>query len=94
MKLVEQGRPCHASQVVDRVIYLINPILRGWVNYLRIGSSNRGFGYIQDWVEKKIRRSLMRARQRPGCGWDRWSRAWFYRTLGLFQDYKGQPHRA
>ena len=77
----------HQSQPVDRVIYLINPILRGWVNYFRIGNSSRCFGYVKDWVEKKIRCHLMRSRKRRGFGWDRWSRAWFYKTLGLFNDY-------
>ena len=84
----------HISQPVDRVIYLINPILRGWVNYFRIGNSSRCFGYIKDWVEKKIRRHLMRARKLRGFGWNRWSRAWFYRTLGLFNDYKVQYYKA
>ncbi len=77
----------HQSQPVDRVIYLINPILRGWVNYFRVGNSSECLGYIKDWVEKKIRRHLMRARKRRGFGWNRWSRAWFYDTLGLFNDY-------
>jgi RNA-directed DNA polymerase len=82
------------SQPVDRVIYLINPVLRGWVNYFRIGNSGRCFGYIKDWVEKKIRRHLMRAKQRRGFGWNRWSRAWFYGTLGLFNDYRVEHYRA
>jgi RNA-directed DNA polymerase len=30
----------YQSQPVDRVIYLINPILRGWVNYFRVGNSS------------------------------------------------------
>jgi RNA-directed DNA polymerase len=77
----------HQSQPVDRVIFLINPILRGWVNYFRIGNSSRCFGYVKDWVEKKIRCHLMRSRKRRGFGWYRWSRAWFYKTLGLFNDY-------
>jgi RNA-directed DNA polymerase len=77
----------HQSQPVDRVIYLINPILRGWVNYFRVGNSSECFGYIKDWLEKKIRRHLMYARKRRGFGWNRWSRAWFYDTLGLFNDY-------
>lgn len=84
----------HTSQPVDRVIYLINPILRGWVNYFRIGNSSRCFGYIKDWVEKKIRRHLMRARNRHGFGWNRWSRAWFYRALGLFSDYGVRYYKA
>jgi RNA-directed DNA polymerase len=78
----------HRSQPVDRVIYLINPMLRGWVNYFRVGNSSECFGYIKDWVEKKIRTHLMRTRKRRGFGWNRWSRAWFYETLGLFNDYR------
>jgi len=76
------------SQPVDRVIELINPILRGWVNYFRVGHSSRCFGYVKAWVEKKIRRHLMRARKRKGFGWDRWNRQWIYRNLGLFSDYQ------
>ena len=84
----------YKSQPVDRVIYLINPILRGWVNYFRVGNSSRCFGYIKDWVEKKVRRHLMRARKRRGFGWNRWSRAWFYDALGLFNDYRVQYYQA
>jgi RNA-directed DNA polymerase len=76
------------SQPVERVVELINPILRGWVNYFAIGHSSRCFGYVRDWVEKKIRRHLMRARKRRGFGWERWSRRWLYETLGLFKDYR------
>ena len=78
----------HISQPQDRVIYLINPILRGWVNYFRIGHSSRCFGYVRDWVERKIRRHLMRARKLRGFGWNRWSRVWLYKTLGLYGDYR------
>jgi len=76
------------SQPVDRVIELINPVLRGWVNYFRVGHSSRCFGYVKDWVGKKIRRHLMHARKRKGFGWDRWSSQWIYRNLGLFSDYR------
>ena len=82
------------SQPVDRVSYLINPILRGWVNYFRLGNSSRCFGYIKDWVEKRIRRHLMRACKRRGFGWNRWSSAWLYETLGLFNDYQVRYYRA
>jgi RNA-directed DNA polymerase len=76
------------SQPVSRIIYLINPVLRGWVNYFRIGHSSKCFGYVKGWVEKKIRRHLQRARKRHGFGWNRWSSAWLYNTLGLYNDYK------
>ncbi len=81
------------SQPVDRVIALINPVLRGWVNYFRVGQASRCFGYVKDWVEKKIRRHLMRAHKRPGFGWKRWSRQWLYRQLGLFSDYRIAPRK-
>ena len=75
------------SQPISRVISIINPILRGWVNYFRVGMSSRCFGYVKDWVEKKVRRHLMKARGYRGFGWDRWSRSWLYKELGLFRDY-------
>ena len=78
----------YQSQPVDRVIDLINPILRGWVTYFAVGHSSRCFGYVKDWVEKKVRRHLMRARKRQGFGWKRWSRRWLYDTLGLFGHYR------
>jgi len=84
----------HQSQPVDRVIYLINPILRGWTNYFRVGNSSECFGYVKDWVAKKIRRHLMHARKRRGFGWNRWSRAWIYDTLGLFNDYGVRHYQA
>src|SRR5580700_330032 len=77
-----------ASQPVGRVIDAINPILRGWANYFRVGHSNRCFSMVKHWVEKKVRRHLMRSRQRSGMGWKRWSREWIYGTLGLFNDYR------
>ncbi len=76
------------SQPIDRVIERINPILRGWVTYFAFGDSSRCFGYVRDWVEKKIRRHLMRARKRKGFGWKRWSRRWLYDRLGLFGRYR------
>ncbi len=76
------------SQPVRRVVELINPILRGWVNYVAVGQSSRCFGFIRDWVEKKVRRHLMRARMRRGFGWKRWSRQWLYSALELFNQYQ------
>ena len=78
----------YTSQPVGRVIELINPILRGWVNYFAVGHSSRCFSFVKDWVEKKTRRHLMRARKRKGFGWQRWSRRWLYDELGLYNHYR------
>jgi RNA-directed DNA polymerase len=76
------------SQPVEALIAEINPKLRGWVNYFRIGHASRCLAFVRQWVEKKVRRHLMRARNRRGFGWKRWSTAWLSDTLGLFADYR------
>ena len=76
------------SQPVERVIEQINPILRGWVNYFAVGDSSECFSFVRDWVEKKVRGHLMRAREQTGFGWKRWSRKWLYGKLGLYKDYR------
>jgi RNA-directed DNA polymerase len=78
----------HQSQPVERVISLINPVLRGWVNYFAVGHSSECFSFIKDWTEKKVRRHLAHARKRQGFGWKRWNRRWLYDTLGLFDSYR------
>jgi RNA-directed DNA polymerase len=76
------------SQPVEALIAEINPKLRGWVNYFRIGHASRCLAIIRRWVERQVRRHLMRARNRRGFGWKRWSTAWLHTTLGLFGDYR------
>jgi RNA-directed DNA polymerase len=78
----------YRAQPVDRVIAEINPRLRGWVHDCRIGHASRCFACVRVWVERSIRRHLMRARNRRGFGWKRWSTAWLHTTLGVFGDYR------
>jgi RNA-directed DNA polymerase len=78
----------HRSQPIERVIGLINPVLRGWVNYFAVGHSSECFSFIKDWVEKKVRRHLVHAQKRKGFDWERWNRRWLYDTLGLFNAYR------
>ncbi|MBW8832914.1 MAG: hypothetical protein JF606_26690 [Burkholderiales bacterium] len=34
---------------------IINPILRGWVSYFRVGNSSHCFSYVRDWVYNSLR---------------------------------------
>jgi RNA-directed DNA polymerase len=88
LRTLKQIFRSHRSWPLGEVIAQINPILRGWVQYFAVGHSSRCFSYIRDWVEKKIRHHLARARQRHGFGWKRWSTAGLYGTLGLFHGYR------
>ena len=92
LQTLKQVFRSHRSRPVAEVIARINPILRGWVNYFAVGHSSRCFSYIRNWVEKKIRCHLARARQRQGFGWKRWSREWLYGALGLFHEYRVAYH--
>ena len=58
------------------------------MNYFAVGHSSRCFSFVKDWVDKKIRRHMLRARKRRGFGWKRWSRRWLSETLGLFNGYR------
>ena len=73
----------HRSQPIGRIINLVNPMRRGWVNYFAVGPSSECFSYIKDWVEKKVRRHLAQARKRKLGGRARQiSDALFRRPLG------------
>ena len=91
-RLKEEFR-CHRSQPVERVIARINPILRGWINYFRIGQSSRCFGYVRNWLQHKVRRHMMHARGCKGYGWKRWSRRMLYAQLGLYDQWQVQYYQ-
>ena len=76
------------SRSIKEVIPIINPILRGWVNYYRHGNSAECFGCVRDYVNKKIRRHLYQARQQRGFGWKRWSYKQLVKYTGVFDDYR------
>jgi RNA-directed DNA polymerase len=66
----------------------VNMILRGWVNYFRVGNSSQAFNKVRYHVERKVRRFAAKKGQRKGFGWKRWSSAVVYTTWGLFGDYR------
>lgn len=41
LRIMKEIFRTHVSQPINRVIDIINPILRGWVNYFRIGNSSQ-----------------------------------------------------
>jgi RNA-directed DNA polymerase len=90
-KLIEKVRTVfehYASQPLERVAFFINPVLRGWVQYFRVGNSTKCFGYIKDWLTKKIRRHIMRAKKRKGFGWKRWSTKELYERYNIYCDFR------
>ena len=76
------------------VIPKLNEIVRGWINYFRIGHCSRLFNFIKQWVEKKIRRFVRKAQGRKGFGWKEWSSQIIYDIWGLYNDYQIRYYEA
>jgi RNA-directed DNA polymerase len=88
VKKIKEEFKHHRSQPLEKIIEKINPILRGWLNYFRIGNSAKCFARIKRWIEKRIRIHLMRAKQRHGFGWKRWSTKEIFKRSGIYNDFK------
>ena len=72
---------------VQAAVAEVNLILRGWVNYFKVGNSSQAFNKVKHHVERKVRRFAAKQRKRKGFGWKRWSSDIVYGSWGLFQDY-------
>ncbi|MBM3298751.1 MAG: group II intron reverse transcriptase/maturase [Deltaproteobacteria bacterium] len=76
------------NRPLREVIQAVNVVVRGWVNYFRIGNSTRVFKIVRYEIERKVRKFVMRRQKRRGFGWKRWSREEIYQKWGLYQDYQ------
>lgn len=76
------------------VIARINSRVRGWVNYFKYGNSSEAFGYVRFYVEKAVRRLLMRRLNKRGFGWKQWDDVFIYGCLRLFDGYRVARHVA
>jgi RNA-directed DNA polymerase len=89
-RIREKVRECiRASNpvTIQEQIKRVNPILRGWVNYFRLGNPSDSFNKIRDFVNKRVRRELQRRKGRTGFGYWRYDSDYIYGKLGLFCDY-------
>jgi len=81
---VAQNRPVKITEVIKK----LNPILRGWVNYFRIGNSAGTFNKIRDYTAMKVRGFIRRRQVRDGYGWKRIASEFLYGNLGLYKDWR------
>jgi RNA-directed DNA polymerase len=83
-RIVRAQVPVTIAEQVRRA----NRVLRGWVNYFRIGNSARVFQNIRWYVETRVRRVLQDRSGRYGLGWKRIGHDLLYGKLGLYDDYR------
>jgi RNA-directed DNA polymerase len=89
-ELTASLRRCRHVPVEEVVREVVNPRVRGWVNYFRWGNSGRDLGFVGWQVYRKVR--WFASRQRPsrkgGRRWTKWSGDEVYGQWGLFYDYR------
>jgi RNA-directed DNA polymerase len=71
------------QQPAERV-EVLNPILRGWCGYFNQGPVGKVYRLVRQYVERRLRRWLMRREQRRGTGYKRYPDRYLYEELGLF----------
>ena len=76
--------------VQEVVREVVNPRVRGWVNYFRWGHSSQDLKFVRWQVDLQVRRfaSRQRPKRRGGCRWNTWSPQEIYQDWKLFQDYR------
>jgi len=87
-KKVKAVLKAHHDKPLREVIQAVNTVIRGWVNYFRVGNSNSTFDKVRDYIEKKVRRFVLKRKGLKGFGWKRWSREDIYKKWGLYNDYQ------
>ncbi len=81
----------HLHRPVEWVVkYVVNPVVRGWVNYFRWGNAGRDLTFVRWQVDQKVRRfaSRQRPKRRGGRNWTTWSPKEIYGKWGLYSDYR------
>jgi RNA-directed DNA polymerase len=68
---------------------VINPRIRGFLNYFRWGNAAEDLGFVRWQVEQKVRRfaSRQRPKRKGGRRWSTWSEREIYAEWGLHADY-------
>lgn len=80
---ITQNRPVKVSKVVEK----LNPVLRGWANYFRIGNSTRTFNKIRNYAVLKVGRFMRKKQVRNRTSWEEIDSEFLYGKLGLFCDW-------
>jgi len=83
-RVTNKKRPMKVGEMVKE----LNAVLRGWVNYYRIGNSTKSFERIQWHAENRVRKFARHRRHETGYGFKEYSVEYLYKTLGLYDDYR------
>jgi RNA-directed DNA polymerase len=81
------------NRPVPEVVGEVNRMLRGWQNYFYYGHPQRVMRRVNHFVEQRLRKWLMRRRQRRGPGYTQYPTAKLYEDIGLHRLPTARPLR-
>jgi group II intron reverse transcriptase/maturase len=76
------------TDTAEAVVRDLNPVIRGWVNYFRVGHSSATFNKTRDYIVRKVMRYVRRKQLKRGYGWKTLTSDVLYGRWGLFYDYR------
>lgn len=82
--VTNKRKPVKAEVIVAE----LNRVLRGWVNYFRMGNSRKSFDEIRWYAENRIRKFMRYRRNKSGYGYGEYPSKFIYGKLGLYNDYQ------
>lgn len=78
------------NEKAEAVVQEINPVIRGWVNYFRIGNSSNVFHEVRAHIGKRLMRYVRSKQHRRGFGWKELTSDVLYGRWKLHDDYRVQ----
>lgn len=73
------------TKTVETRVTELNQVIRGWCGYFNQGPVQRTYYVIRAYTEKRLRRWLMKKRQRRGTGYRQYPDEYLYEKLGLYK---------
>jgi RNA-directed DNA polymerase len=84
IKAITAPRPRLLLPLV-RLIAELNPVLRGWGAYFRVGNASRQFGQLDNYVRERLALFLSKKARRSGRRWGEHHTWAFFQRLGIYR---------
>jgi group II intron reverse transcriptase/maturase len=84
IKAITAPRP-RLLEPLERLIAELNPVLRGWGAYFRVGNAGPQFAQIDNYVRERLALFLSKKRRRSGRRWGEYHTWGFFQRLGVYR---------
>jgi RNA-directed DNA polymerase len=84
IKAITSPRP-RLLEPLERLIAELNPVLRGWGTYFRVGNAGRQFALVDRYVHERLALFLSKKAGRAGRGWKERYPWTYFRGLGVYR---------